>query len=49
MGQSRLNAAMLLHVHKNRTEQRSMIDLVNAFVNSEHRISVFVNYSESDL
>ena len=49
MGQSRLNAAMLLHVHKNRTERLSVIDLANAFVNSEHRMSVFGNFTENDL
>ena len=49
MGQSRLNAAMLLHVHKNRTEQLSVIDLANAFVSSEHRMSVFGNFSENEL
>ena len=48
-GHSRLNAAMLLHVHKNRTEQLSLIDLANAFVNSELRMSVLGNFSENDL
>ena len=49
IGQSRLNATMLLHVRKNRTEQLSVIDLANTFVNSEHRMSVFGNFSENDL
>ena len=49
MGQKQLNAAMLLHVHKNKTEQLSVIDLANALVGSEHRMSVFGHFSENDL
>ena len=48
MGQSQLNAAMLLHVHTNWTEQLPVTDLAHAFVNSEHRMPVFGNFSEND-
>ena len=46
MGQSWLHAALLLHVHKNRTEQLSVIDLANAFVSNEQKMSLLGNLSE---
>ena len=42
MGQTRLNAVMLLHVHKEKTDLLSIIDLANTFASSnEDRKSVF--------
>jgi len=49
MGQKRLNAVMLLHVHKETTDELSVIELVNTFANTEHRMSLFGTFSEKDL
>ncbi len=50
MGQTRLNAVMLLHVHMEKTDQLSIIDLANRFASSlEHRKSVFGTFSEKDM
>ena len=40
----RFNAIMLLHVHKERTDNLSVIELANMFANTEHRMSVFGNF-----
>ena len=37
MGQARLNGLMLLHVHKEKTDSLSLLDIANSFVNSEYR------------
>ena len=46
MGQRRLNAIMLLHVHKEMTDKLSVIDLANTFTNIEHRQSVLVLFQK---
>lgn len=47
--QSQLNTAMLLHVYKDKANRLSVVELANAFTNSEHRMSVFGSFSESDM
>ena len=43
---SRLNHAMLLHVHKERTDNLELVDVANSFVsNSEHRLSLFGRFT----
>ena len=49
MGQSRLNAVMLLHVHKEMTDQLSLIKSANMFASTEHRMAVFGTFSENNL
>ena len=49
MGQKRLNAIMLLHVHKDMTDKVSVIEMANKFCTTEHRQSVFGSFSEKDL
>ena len=49
MGQARLNGLMLLHVHKDKTESLSILDIANSFVNSEHRKAVFGTLTTSDI
>ena len=49
MGQRRLNAVMLLHVHKEMTDQLSMLEVANKFVNTEHRMTVFGTFTEADM
>ena len=49
MGQKRLNAIMLLHVHKDMTDKLSVIEMANQFCTTEHRQSVFGSFSEKDL
>lgn len=49
MLQKRLNAVMVLHVHKERTDSLSMVDLANQFVCNEHRMSVFGTFTDKDL
>ena len=49
MGQARLNGLMLLHVHKEKTTELSLLKIANAFVNSEHRKSVFGTFSDLDM
>ena len=34
MGQSRLNAVMVLHIHKEKTDKTSVVDIANQFVDS---------------
>ena len=41
MSQSRLNAMMTLHVHKDRTDKISLPEVAKVFVNSDHRQSIF--------
>ena len=41
MSQSRLNAMMTLHVHKDRMDKISLQDVAKAFINSDHRKSIF--------
>ena len=49
MTQKRLNHVMLLHVHKERTDALSLIDMANDFVSgSEHRLSIFGKFEETD-
>ena len=50
MSQSRLNNVMMLHIHKERTDQLDLIELGNAFVkNSNHRETLFGNFVPNDL
>ena len=51
MGQSQLNAVMLLHVHKKMTDKLSLIESANMFASAEHRMgmAVFGTFSENDL
>lgn len=49
MGQRRLNAAMIVHVHKEQTGEPSLLIIANSFVNSEHRRTVFGTLSELDM
>ena len=52
MHQSRLNAVMCLHVHKERTDQISMLNTANAFVDastSDHRKTIFGTFTQSDM
>lgn len=41
MAQKRLNAIILLHVHKETTDKLSVIELANTFANIAHRMFVF--------
>ena len=47
MTQSRLNSIMLLHVHKDLTDQINLIDVANNFVNNklDHRSTVYVPHA----
>ena len=47
MGQQRLNDLLLLHVHKEITDSLDLKEVVNNFVNSEHRLKIFCKFSES--
>ena len=52
MGQSRLNAVMILHVHKEKTDEIQIVDIANEFAesrSSNHRRTVFGVFSSSDL
>ena len=50
MGQNRLNNLMVLHIHKERLDQLSLIDVANDFVKeSDHRQTVFGNFDSLDL
>ena len=46
MGQQRLNDIMVLHIHKDKIDKLSMIDITNKFVCSEHRLSYFGNFTD---
>ena len=49
MGQQRLNDLILLHVHKEITDSLNLKEVINNFVNSEHRLQIFGKFSESAL
>ena len=49
MGQARLNGLMMLHVHKEKTDSLSLINIANLFVNSEYRKSVFGTFTTNDI
>ena len=49
MGQARLNGLMMSHVHKKKTDSLSLINIVNLFVNSEYRKSVFGTFTTNDM
>ena len=49
MSQKRFNAIMLLHVHKERTNSLSVVELASTFANTEHWMTVFGKFSENDL
>ena len=50
MTQSRLNHLMLLHIHKEKTDDLDLIEVANEFVqHSEHRLSLFGKFVSSDL
>lgn len=50
MGSNRLNNTMVLHVHKERLDQLSLIDVANEFVyGSDHRKTVFGSFDAVDL
>ena len=40
---------MLLHVHKDKTESFSILDIADSFVNNEYRKSVFGTFTDSDM
>ena len=45
MGQQRLNYLMLLHVHKERTDNLNLKSVLNEFVgDSEHHLGIFAKY-----
>ena len=46
MGQQRLNDLLLLHVHKEITDSLNLKEVVNNFVNSEHRLRVFGKFHD---
>ena len=49
MGQNRLNHAMVLHVHKEKTDALSMVNVANEFVEgSIHRNDIFGKFTEID-
>ena len=41
MEQKRLNAVMLLHIHREKTKQLSVVELANMFASTDFRMSVF--------
>ncbi len=41
MKQDHLNYLMLLHVHKDKTDDQDLKVIVNEFINSEHRFNIF--------
>ena len=50
MNQDRLNHLMVLHIHKNMTDNLILTSVANQFVaNSEHRLAIFRKFHESDL
>ena len=50
MSQNRLNHTMVLHVHKEKTDALSLVDIGNNFVEgSEHRLSVVGKFTKVDL
>jgi len=52
MSQTRLNSLMVLHVHKELTDQLDLIEVANEFVSNksiEHRLTVFGKFTERDI
>ena len=50
MGSSRLNNAMVLHVHKDRLDKLSMVDVANNFVfKSDNRETLIGRFDDFDL
>ena len=49
MSQKRLNHMMLLYVHKERVSSLNLIAVANEFVNSNHRQSIFGEFTVQDL
>ena len=49
MGQERLNNIMMLHVHKNRTDDHDLVDIANDFnEGSEYRLKQFGKFTHID-
>ena len=47
--QSRLNNVMVLHVHQNLTDKRSLVDIGNNFISgSSHRESLFGKFLQTE-
>ena len=50
MGSNRLNNAMMLHIHKARLDELSLVDVANDFVfKSDHRKTMFERFDDVDL
>ena len=50
MTQNRLNNTMVLHVHKEKTDSLSLVDIANEFVrDKEHRLKLFGQFTAIDL
>ena len=50
MGSSRLNNSIVLHIHKDRLDKLSMVDVANDFVfESDHRKTLFGRFDDVDL
>ena len=51
MRQDRLNYAMMLHSHKNRTDNLNLINVANDFVTekNDHHLNVFGRFKMSDV
>ena len=50
MGSSRLNNAMVLHIHKDRLDKLSVVDVANDFVfESDYRKTMFGRFNDVDL
>ena len=50
MGSSRLNNAMVLHIHKDRLDKLSMVDVANDFVfKSDHKKTLLERFDDVDL
>ena len=50
MTQVRLNNALILHVHRENTDQIDLIEIANYFTeSSEHRQFLFGKFSDKDL
>ena len=50
MSQPRLNSLMVLHVHKELTDQLNFLDVANEFVANklEHRLNIFGKFNKED-
>ena len=50
MSQGHLNSLMVLHVHKDMTDELNLIDIANEFVNNkaDHRLSLFGRFCQSE-